>query len=269
MDLLFNQGLGVYALRKYFPVSTRMQSEYEAEIEAESRVTYNFKKYDKNKGKIKREITAVYQHLGCQSFAVVPSHDKELNNLQKLLNNRVFVRTKKVKQRKFIHKQAIEPDQLNSIAFNGEGLQSPVLLVDDICQSGETLKFFANILKSKGFEVKLLVLGLHHKLAFETIEIYPAKVKLSDLPIQIGDVVYLKSDLLFEHPLTVVEVRQKEPDEVIRFVEGISENDKLIYYQYFFEGMIKKNCSDLRALVKLNEANFADNTKNQNGSMPL
>lgn len=261
MKILFNQKNKVFALRQYYPVANRMYCEYNAEIEKESRITYDFKKYDKHKLTIKKEVLAVLKHLECKSIAVCPPHTKERNNLQKLFSNTSFIRHTKVEQRKYKHNKPIENEQIESVKTYFENLQSPVLLIDDVCVSGETINFFENILIEKGFEVKKLVLGLHNKLDFETIDFFTQPIETETI-FDVGDVVYLKSDLNFTNPLTTINICQREMDEGIRFVENIKEDEKLVTFTYFSNGVLMKNTLTDKAFVKIKNENDFHITQN-------
>lgn len=260
MKALYNKELDMYAIRQYHPVSARMYTPLGADVERESRVTYDFKKYGKRKVLIKKEVLKLKEYLGCDKIAVVPSHDILENNLQKLFSydGTVFKRITKVEQRKYHHGKSISEDYIKSIDIVVPGDNNiTFLLLDDVCVTGGTILFFEKILLDLGFKVKKLVLAFHAKLAFEYLEFEDEKPKnvsiFKNMPFVVGDIVYLKGDINCDNPLTIIDIFMQELDDYQRFVI-CAQPFELVQFTYITKnGDLKKEILPAQSLRKNEE----------------
>lgn len=153
---------GIYGLHRYASmIAVRAQGKVELANEA-NRV-YNFKKYGANAAEVEAQVRAVAAHFGCGEIVAVPGHTTEPNLLQQMFGAKLR-RTADVQSRKYSHKAEIDYRQ-NAATLECDAMDAQhLLVVDDVCTTGKTLKFYAQYFKNRRKTTTLLCVGLYHKM---------------------------------------------------------------------------------------------------------
>lgn len=129
----------------------------------DARDIYNFKKYFKNSDTFKVIIEAVAKHYKCTQIVSIPASTTEPNSLQKLFGS-LILRHIPTEPRKYNHSKPIDDDYKNSYSISHDLEPQKILLIDDICTTGKTINYFAEVFENKGFEVVKFSLALDYKL---------------------------------------------------------------------------------------------------------
>ena len=160
LTLLFADG--IYGLHRYASmIAVRAQGKVELANEA-NRV-YNFKKYGANAEEVEAQIRAVAAHFGCGEIVAVPGHTTEPNRLQQMFGAKLR-RTAYVQSRKYSHKAEIDYRE-HAATLECDTMEARhLLVVDDVCTTGKTLKFYARYFKNRRKTTTLLCVGLYHKM---------------------------------------------------------------------------------------------------------
>ena len=153
---------GIYGLHRYASmIAVRAQGKVELANEA-NRV-YNFKKYGANAAEVEAQIRAVAACFGCGEIVAVPGHTTEPNRLQQMFGAKLR-RTAEVQSRKYSHKAEIDYRE-HAATLECDAMDARrLLVVDDVCTTGKTLKFYARYFKNRRKTTTLLCVGLYHKM---------------------------------------------------------------------------------------------------------
>ena len=127
-----------------------------------TRRAYNFKRYGKGRNWVTAAIEQAGRDYDCDSVVVVPGSTTEETHLQALFGMTVR-RVKAVPRRKYNHRSKMPLDYADSLLFP-DRIGQRALLVDDICTSGRTLRWFGTRLQDRGCDVVMFCLGLNLKL---------------------------------------------------------------------------------------------------------
>ncbi len=170
LPLLYNADTDCYSWKVYSSLlaSSFHQSNenFNENSEKETRFVYDFKKYGKHRAKVQDYLTILKAYFDTNTLVVVPSHAPELNELQKLVGVSIE-RTTETSPRKYNHKVGLAKGYENSYVIDYQKIKEKrVLLIDDIVNSGTTLKHFADVLQGKGYEVIKFALGIDYKLSY-------------------------------------------------------------------------------------------------------
>ena len=153
---------GIFGLHRYASmIAVRTQGKVELANEA-NRV-YNFKKYGANAAEVEAQIRAVAAHFECGEIVAVPGHTTEPNRLQQMFGAKLR-RTADVQSRKYSHKAEIDYRE-HAATLECDAMEARhLLVVDDVCTTGKTLKFYARYFKNRMKAATLLCVGLYHKM---------------------------------------------------------------------------------------------------------
>ena len=132
------------------------------------------KTHNKHKDFFKLLILAAQKHFKCSAIAIIPGSKPGLTNLQKALNNGIFLRRKKIASRKYQKEKNY--NILKGIETTADKMTGRVLLVDDVITTGYTMDQYAKLLKPQ-CEVVKFGLGISHKLKPEITDELEIKTK--------------------------------------------------------------------------------------------
>lgn len=160
------QAGAIYGLYRYTSIfkSRMAKDEGDPELSRETSLVFGFKTQGRQRDRIGTIIRAVASYLGCDTILAAPSSQAgELNTLQELFGETIK-RVTTVPRRKYNHKP-VTPEYRATWEVEPEAVAGRrVLLVDDVCTSGHTLRHFAGELTALGADVELLAVGLNVKL---------------------------------------------------------------------------------------------------------
>jgi hypothetical protein len=154
-------GLGIRALLPYRSTFAA-RARQDARAALSSQRVYRFKAQGESGATWQRMIEAARDDLSCCEVWVVPGRDPgKVSALQKLFGTAIR-RTRKTEPRKYRH---VAPVDLSSMDFPPPPKAGkPVLLVDDVTQSGGTLAAIRDHLAGLGIECVPLALGMFHRM---------------------------------------------------------------------------------------------------------
>ena len=127
-----------------------------------TRRAFNFKRYGRGCNWVTAAVEQARHDYDCDSVVVVPGSTTEETHLQALFGMTVR-RVKAVPRRKYNHRSEMPLDYASSLLFP-DRIGQRALLVDDICTSGRTLRWFGTRLQDRGCDVVMFCLGLNLKL---------------------------------------------------------------------------------------------------------
>lgn len=167
---------GIFGLCRYASLFA-LRAQGRTDWAAETQRVYSFKKRGHNAAFFKSAVEAAANALGCTAVVAVPGHTPATNRLQTLLGE-TLRRTRDVPQRKYNHKADIAyAIEAATVAGEIPGGDGKVLIVDDVCTTGRSLRFWRRYVGEKtGRGCVLLALGINAKMnpAETDIEIDPA-----------------------------------------------------------------------------------------------
>jgi len=178
VPIYYCEKLDIYGLVHYQSAFTsRFQGKDTATDEGflQAQWITNFKTHGRQTDKIDLALEALKTHFQCQIIVPVVSSKAEplLNPLQKMYGNKYLKRLENVAKAKYnqggakngVRTEGFKPE---TCFFGIEELKqdgiSRILLVDDICKTGETMLGIRQPYVDAGIEVVSLVLGLSYKL---------------------------------------------------------------------------------------------------------
>lgn len=151
------QGVYVYVnlLKACFRIETRL-------FLPGARRVYCFKRHGIGRSWVGNAIEQARVENRCDSVLIVPGSTPEETRLQMLFGAQIK-RVKEVSRRKCNNKCELPEDYGDSLFFKAEREQK-VLLVDDVCTTGRTLRWFRKYLEGYGYESVMFCLGLNVKM---------------------------------------------------------------------------------------------------------
>jgi hypothetical protein len=178
VPIYYCEKLDIYGLVHYQSAFTsRFQGKDTATDEGflQAQWITNFKTHGRQSDKISLALETLKEHFNCQIIVPVVSSKAEptLNPLQKMYGNKYLKRLENVAKAKYnqggakngVRTEGFRPE---TCFFGIEELKNDginrILLVDDICKTGETMIGIRQPFLDAGIEVVSLVLGLSYKL---------------------------------------------------------------------------------------------------------
>ncbi|GEM_PF-5674902 len=151
------QGVYVYVnmIKACFRIETR------AFLPGARRV-YSFKRYGIGRSWVMNAVEQARLENRCESVLIVPGSTPEETQLQMLFGAQIK-RTREVTKRKCNNKHELPINYGDSLIFKA-GQPGRVLLVDDVCTTGRTLRWFREYLERQGYEAVMFCLGLNVKM---------------------------------------------------------------------------------------------------------
>ncbi|TAH19307.1 MAG: phosphoribosyltransferase [Cytophagales bacterium] len=163
-DLLFSESQNVYGLKKYSSLIGSFVQGKDVSDDYDTRFTYNFKKYGKNKETIKSHLKLIAYYLGIDTIVAIPAHTAEPNQMQ-LIYGEVIQRVNEVLPRKYNHDKPIQSNYFESYVVDFKSIKGKkIMLLDDVITSGQTMNHFDSVFTAKGFEVVRFSIGIAEKL---------------------------------------------------------------------------------------------------------
>ena len=170
-------GLGIRGLLPY-------RSTFAARIHGErrdalsSQRVYRFKAEGESAAVWRRMIEAASEQLGCGAVWVVPGHDPNATSQLQELFGVTIRRARTTPPRKYAH---TAPVDLGSLDFPPPPVSGGrVLLVDDVCTSGGTLRAIREHLAGQGVEAVPLALGINARLLAKDFDAAPLVAQWED-----------------------------------------------------------------------------------------
>ncbi|MFC1884653.1 phosphoribosyltransferase [Thermodesulfobacteriota bacterium] len=122
----------------------------------------DMKRYGKYSAFFKDLVHSAKEHFGADTIAVIPGNRPGLNQFQRIMDNKVFVRIGPAAARKYSRETDQDSEAPGSLVANLAELSGKVLLVDDVITTGKTMGQFAAYLED--FHVIKFAFAINHKL---------------------------------------------------------------------------------------------------------
>lgn len=127
-----------------------------------TRRVYNFKRYGRGSRWVVQAVGEASSQFGCEAVMVVPGSTPDNTSLQTVFGVSIR-RVTAVPRRKYSHASPIPAGYAGTVEFPAV-VPNRVLLLDDVCTSGRTLRWFGQALRMRGAEPVLFCLGLNRRL---------------------------------------------------------------------------------------------------------